>query len=88
MNIRDQLEDLQDKLKTLRDEMDGVRIVLDSVSELRGLFGDLAELRELGDREAQKAKFKEIEEFVDNMNDEFDISEFTEAVQGCLDILE
>jgi len=82
------LEDLQDKLKALRDEIDGARLVLDSVSDLRKLFEDLGELREAGDREAQKAKFQEIEEFVDNMDDEFDLSEFADAVQACLDILE
>jgi len=88
MNIRDQLEDLQDKLKALRDEIDGAQVVLDSVSELREMFSGLDELRESGDREGQKAKFIEIEAFVDQMDNEFDLSEFTSAVQACLDILE
>ena len=85
MNLRDQLENIQDKLETLKSDLSEVDEYLEYIADLRRLFSELKGYREKGDRESAKTCFEEIEALVILSDPGF--SDLECSVQEILDIL-
>jgi len=87
MNIREQLEVLQDKLEALQREIEEVKEAVDGVMYIKDLFEELNEHREAGDRESAKDVFEQIESLICDI-DLSAIKSLDTLIQESLDILQ